>query len=176
MRAMSDPQPKPGIMKIAAYKGGDGSIPGVSDPIRSGAFEALEALRRQGVKIAMITGDGEAPAHAVGQALGIEDIRAETPPDEKYQAVASLRKAYGPIAFIGDGINDAAALAEAEFLPKLRVGECLLRCHQGRAQGCGPQDHRQERRQGQDARSRHLRSELADHQERPPQCCTSPCT
>ncbi|MAP47905.1 MAG: heavy metal translocating P-type ATPase [Oceanicaulis sp.] len=87
---------------------------GVSDPIRSGAFEALEALRRQGVKIAMITGDGEAPAHAVGQALGIEDIRAETPPDEKYQAVASLRKAYGPIAFIGDGINDAAALAEAD--------------------------------------------------------------
>ena len=87
---------------------------GVSDPIRSGAFEALEALRRQGVKIAMITGDGEAPAQAVGQALGIEDIRAETPPDEKYQAVASLRKAYGPIAFIGDGINDAAALAEAD--------------------------------------------------------------
>ncbi|MBL4539728.1 MAG: copper-translocating P-type ATPase [Oceanicaulis sp.] len=87
---------------------------GVSDPIRSGAFAALDALRRQGVKIAMITGDGEAPAQAVGQALGIEDIRAETPPDEKYQAVASLRKAYGPIAFIGDGINDAAALAEAD--------------------------------------------------------------
>lgn len=87
---------------------------GVSDPIRSGAFSALEALRRQGVKIAMITGDGDAPAQAVGQALGIDDIRSETPPDEKYQAVASLRKAYGPVAFIGDGINDAAALAEAD--------------------------------------------------------------
>jgi heavy metal translocating P-type ATPase len=87
---------------------------GVSDPIRPGASEALEALRRQGVKIAMITGDGDAPAHAVGRALGIDDIRAETPPDEKYQAVASLRKAYGPVAFIGDGINDAAALAEAD--------------------------------------------------------------
>ena len=50
----------------------------------------------------------------MGQALGIEDVRSETPPDEKYQAVASLRKAYGPVAFIGDGINDAAALAEAD--------------------------------------------------------------
>lgn len=87
---------------------------GVSDPIRPGAFAALDALRRQGVKIAMITGDGDAPAHAVGRALGIDDIRAETPPDEKYQAVASLRKAYGPVAFIGDGVNDAAALAEAD--------------------------------------------------------------
>jgi len=87
---------------------------GVSDPIREGAFDALNALREQGLTLALITGDASAPAHAVGQALGIEDIRAETPPDEKFQAVASLRKSYGPVAFIGDGVNDAAALAEAD--------------------------------------------------------------
>jgi len=87
---------------------------GVSDPIRKGAFDALKALRDQGLTLALITGDAQPPARAVGQALGIEDVRSETPPDEKYQAVASLRKAYGPVAFIGDGINDAAALAEAD--------------------------------------------------------------
>lgn len=87
---------------------------GVSDPIRKGAFDALNALRDQGLTLALITGDAQPPARAVGQALGIEDVRSETPPDEKYQAVASLRKAYGPVAFIGDGINDAAALAEAD--------------------------------------------------------------
>ncbi|WP_440959295.1 heavy metal translocating P-type ATPase [Oceanicaulis sp. LC35] len=87
---------------------------GVSDPIRKGAFDALNALREHGLTLAMITGDAEASARAVGQALGVEDVRSETPPDEKYQAVASLRKAYGPVAFIGDGINDAAALAEAD--------------------------------------------------------------
>tara|TARA_Y100001001_G_scaffold154770_1_gene169882 strand:- start:267 stop:2552 length:2286 start_codon:yes stop_codon:yes gene_type:complete len=87
---------------------------GVSDPIRKGAFDALNSLREHGLTLAMITGDADAPARAVGQALGVEDVRAETPPDEKYQAVASLRKAYGPVAFVGDGINDAAALAEAD--------------------------------------------------------------
>ena len=87
---------------------------GVSDPIRKGAFDALNAMRDQGLTLALITGDAQPPARAVGQALGIEDVRSETPPDEKYQAVASLRKAYGPVAFIGDGINDAAALAEAD--------------------------------------------------------------
>ena len=87
---------------------------GVSDPIRERAHDALSALRQTGLSLALITGDASAPARTVGQALGIEDIRAETPPDEKFQAVASLRQAYGPVAFVGDGINDAAALAEAD--------------------------------------------------------------
>ncbi|WP_420455007.1 heavy metal translocating P-type ATPase [Rubrivirga sp.] len=86
----------------------------VSDPIKPGARDALDALRAQGLDLALISGDAEATARAVAARLGIETVRAEVLPDEKAQAVAALQAQGRRVAFVGDGINDAPALAQAD--------------------------------------------------------------
>ena len=96
-----------------AVDGRAAAVLAVSDPIKPGAKEAAAALHRAGLSTAMITGDANAPARAVAAELGIDDVRAETLPGDKAEAVKTLRKD-GLIAFAGDGINDAPALAEAD--------------------------------------------------------------
>ena len=96
-----------------AVDGRAAAVLAVSDPIKPGAPEAVAALHRAGLSTAMITGDATAPARAVAAELGIDDVRAETLPGDKAEAVKTLRKD-GLIAFAGDGINDAPALAEAD--------------------------------------------------------------
>ncbi len=86
----------------------------ISDTLRDGASDAISDLKGLGRKVAMITGDGAAAARHVAQQLGIEDITAEVRPDGKVDAIRALQKAHGPVAFFGDGINDAPALAAAE--------------------------------------------------------------
>jgi P-type E1-E2 ATPase len=86
---------------------------GISDTIRKSAVETIVALRKSGIKrIVMLTGDHTAVAHAVGAELGIakEDIFAELLPIDKVAMVDKLR-AEGDVSFVGDGVNDAAALA-----------------------------------------------------------------
>jgi P-type E1-E2 ATPase len=63
----------------------------------------------------MITGDNAAPAQHIGRRLGIDEVVAEVLPDGKVEALKRLRSQYGPVAFVGDGINDAPALAEADI-------------------------------------------------------------
>ena len=87
---------------------------GVSDPIKEGTPTALAALHALDVKIAMITGDNQATANAIAARLGIDHVVAEVMPDGKVAALKSLREAHGNVAFVGDGINDAPALAEAD--------------------------------------------------------------
>ena len=88
---------------------------GVSDQMRNGAPEALDVLRSQGIRhIAMLTGDRAAAAAAFARAAGVDAVRAELLPEDKVASVASLRSAYGPVAMIGDGVNDAPALAAAD--------------------------------------------------------------
>ena len=87
---------------------------GVSDPIKPGTPAALEALRARGFEIAMITGDNAMTARAIANQLGIEEVISETTPETKVAAVKSLREEHGPVAFVGDGINDAPVLAEAD--------------------------------------------------------------
>jgi Cu+-exporting ATPase len=87
---------------------------GVSDPVKPGAREAVDALRAQGRHVAMITGDAEGAARAIARTLGIETVLAEVLPGGKADAVKALRAEHGPVAFVGDGINDAPALAEAD--------------------------------------------------------------
>jgi Cu+-exporting ATPase len=88
----------------------------VADPIRPGAAAAVDALRRAGIEVAMITGDGRQTASAVAAALHINPQRvvAEVMPGGKVSALVQLRSGGRKIAFVGDGINDAPALAEAD--------------------------------------------------------------
>ena len=87
---------------------------GVSDPIKPGSASAVQALHALGVKTAMITGDNRRTAQAVAAALGIDNVQAETPPADKAAAVETLRRTTGSVAFVGDGVNDAPALATAD--------------------------------------------------------------
>ncbi|TAD87099.1 MAG: cadmium-translocating P-type ATPase [Alphaproteobacteria bacterium] len=84
----------------------------VADPIREDAAATVAALHRQGLRVAMITGDNQRTANAVATALGIDEVVAEVLPDGKVAALEALA-ATGPVAFVGDGINDAPALASA---------------------------------------------------------------
>jgi Cd2+/Zn2+-exporting ATPase len=85
-----------------------------TDQPKSGAAEALRALRASGVKrLVMLTGDNETSARQVGEAVGIDDIRSRLLPDEKVRAVEELRREGFTVAMVGDGVNDAPALARA---------------------------------------------------------------
>jgi Au+-exporting ATPase len=98
----------------AAVDGRLAAIVAVSDPLKPASRGAVAALHRLGLKVAMITGDDARTAHAVARQLGIDEVVAEVLPEGKVDAVRHLRAAHGTVAFVGDGINDAPALAEAD--------------------------------------------------------------
>ncbi|UOH73807.1 heavy metal translocating P-type ATPase [Acinetobacter schindleri] len=98
----------------AALDGKLAAIIAVADPIKDTTFEAIEELHRQGLKVAMITGDNPHTANAVAQQLKIDHVIAEVLPHEKVDAVKMLQKEHGIVTFVGDGINDAPALAQAD--------------------------------------------------------------
>ncbi|MCH8502142.1 MAG: heavy metal translocating P-type ATPase [Aliidiomarina sp.] len=85
----------------------------VADTIREGTAEAISAFHDAGLKVAMITGDNQRTAKAIARQLGIDEVIAEVMPAGKVDAVQQLRQQFGDVAFVGDGINDAPALAEA---------------------------------------------------------------
>ena len=88
---------------------------GVADSPRDAARESLDLIRAHGIEsIAMLTGDNTAAATALATSLGIDDVRAELLPGDKAEAVRDLRRAHGPLAMVGDGVNDAPALATAD--------------------------------------------------------------
>ena len=93
-----------------------------TDGPKPDAAATIEALQAQGLQIALITGDGQAPAQAVAQQLGITIVHAETLPKAKAEIVAQLRDRFGAVAFVGDGINDAPALAAADVGIALGTG------------------------------------------------------
>jgi heavy metal translocating P-type ATPase len=94
----------------------------IADPVKPGAKAALDALRAQGLTVAMVTGDREATARAIAADLGITEIVAGVLPTGKVAAVQGLRAAHGAVLFVGDGINDAPALAEADVGLALGTG------------------------------------------------------
>jgi P-type Cu+ transporter len=86
----------------------------VADPIKEGSLEAVRALHTLGFHVAMITGDNQRTAQAIGRQLEIDDVLADVLPQGKAEAVKSLQARGQKVAFVGDGINDAPALAQAD--------------------------------------------------------------
>ena len=86
----------------------------VADPIKADSREAIERLHRLGLKVVMLTGDLAVTARAVAEQVGIDEVRAELLPHEKAEEVRRLRQQGVKVAMVGDGINDAPALAEAD--------------------------------------------------------------
>lgn len=98
----------------AAIDGRLAAVIAVADPIKESTPEAIRALHALGLKVAMITGDNAATAAAIAKQLGIDEVAAEVLPDGKVAALQKLRSGGARVAFVGDGINDAPALAEAD--------------------------------------------------------------
>ncbi|EGM2643408.1 gold/copper-translocating P-type ATPase GolT [Salmonella enterica] len=98
----------------AAIDGQLAAIIAVADPIKPSTPAAINALHQLGIKVAMITGDNARTAQAIARQLGIDDVVAEVLPEGKVEAIRRLKAAYGQVAFVGDGINDAPALAESD--------------------------------------------------------------
>jgi len=84
------------------------------DPIKSSAKELIKRLHDDGLKTAMVTGDAESTAKRIAKELGIDEVVANVKPDGKVDAVKRLKKEWGQVIFVGDGINDAPALASAD--------------------------------------------------------------
>ena len=98
----------------AAIDGRLAAMMAVADPIKPTTPAAIRALHDLGLKVAMVTGDNARTAQAIARQLGIDAVVAEVLPGGKVEAIQRLRKDHGPLAFVGDGINDAPALAEAD--------------------------------------------------------------
>ena len=103
-----------GVMLIAV-DGKPAGLLAVADPVKESTKEALAALRDEGIRLVMLTGDSRATAEAVAKQLDIDEVLAEVLPDEKAAAIRSLQERGAFVAMAGDGINDAPALAQAQI-------------------------------------------------------------
>lgn len=86
----------------------------LQDALRPQAPEAVNVLRQMGLRVVMLTGDAQATANALGREAGVQDVYAELLPEQKLQFVRQLTQRHGSVAMIGDGVNDAPALAASE--------------------------------------------------------------
>ncbi|MBI4356960.1 MAG: copper-translocating P-type ATPase [Gammaproteobacteria bacterium] len=119
--------PDPALVKQAEYLRTQGSsvifvavdnllkaVIAISDPIKTTTPDALEALQAMGIEIVMATGDALGTAEAIGSRLGIGEIHAQVRPEDKMQIISNLQQKGHRVAMVGDGINDAPALAQAD--------------------------------------------------------------
>ena len=90
------------------------AVIGVSDSLRDGSAEAVAVLHSLGLEVAILTGDNQRTAQAIAREVGIDRVLAEVLPNQKADEVARLQAAGRKVAFVGDGINDAPALARAD--------------------------------------------------------------
>ncbi len=91
------------------------ALMGISDPIRSDSKVAIERLHELGIKTVLLTGDNEKTAKAVARTLGIDEVIAEVMPEDKINKIKSLQQQGQIVAMVGDGINDAPALTQADI-------------------------------------------------------------
>ena len=115
LRELGHPVTDESAAVLAAW---DGQIRGrvlVSDTIRASSSEAVSRLQQMGLRTVLLTGDMRTTAESVAAAVGIDDVVAEVKPLDKQQAVAARQAAGERVAMVGDGINDSAALAQADL-------------------------------------------------------------
>jgi Cu+-exporting ATPase len=99
---------------LVALDGKPSGVLAISDQLKSSAVEAVAELKKMGLQVVMITGDNARSAAAVASQLGIDQVLSEVLPEEKAMEIKRLRQAGNRVAFVGDGINDAPALAESD--------------------------------------------------------------
>jgi len=99
---------------LVAIDGRPAGVLGIADRVKATTPDALLALREEGIAVVMLTGDNRVTAEAVARDLGIERVEAEVLPDHKSDVVGRLRGEGRVVAFAGDGVNDAPALAAAD--------------------------------------------------------------
>jgi len=98
---------------FVALDGAAVGLLGVADPVKQTTPEAIEALRREGLRIVVLTGDSRTTAQAVATSLGLDEVIADVRPDEKADVVERLEREGAVVSMAGDGVNDAPALARA---------------------------------------------------------------
>jgi Cu+-exporting ATPase len=99
---------------LVAVDGAPAGVIGIADTLKAGAAEAVAELRARGLEVAMLTGDNPRTAAAIARAAGIERVFADVRPDGKAAVIRALRSEGRTVAMVGDGINDAPALAAAD--------------------------------------------------------------
>jgi Cu+-exporting ATPase len=115
LEARADALRKEGATALfVAVEGKPAGIIAVADPIKATTMAALDALRSEGIRIVMLTGDNRITAQAVAGKLGITEVEADVLPDQKNAIVRRLKSEGRVVAMAGDGVNDAPALAEAD--------------------------------------------------------------
>ncbi|WP_330999886.1 heavy metal translocating P-type ATPase [Archaeoglobus neptunius] len=100
---------------ILSLNGSVAGVIGIADTLKDDAAEVVEELHRMGKKVAMITGDNRRTAEAIARQLGIDHVLSEVLPHEKAEEIKRLQQDGEIVAFVGDGINDAPALAQADL-------------------------------------------------------------
>ena len=99
---------------LAAVDGRVSGLLAIADPIKASTPDAIRALKEDGIRVVMLTGDNRTTAHAVATKLGIDEVEAEILPEDKGKVVKQLRDGGRVVAMAGDGVNDAPALAAAD--------------------------------------------------------------
>lgn len=104
--------------KTVVYVSKDEKVIGllaIADPVKSDAKKAIEAIHALGAKTVLITGDNKQTAEAIARAVGVNEVHAEVLPEDKYRIVKEAQKKGHHVSFVGDGINDAPALTQADL-------------------------------------------------------------